>query len=77
MGEEMSASWHSMSEDNIFSDHKETLLPIKVKVCFLAILENFVWILKVIFAKDWEIIHETLHDPLDLVRESLHLTPLQ
>ena len=46
MGEETSASWHSMSEDNIFSDHKVTLVLIKVKVCFLAI------------AKDWEIIHE-------------------
>ena len=42
MGEETSASWHSMSEDKLFSDHKETLLPIKAKVCFLAILESFV-----------------------------------
>ena len=77
MGEETSVLWHSMSEDKIFSDHKETLLPVKVQVCFLVILENFVWFLKVIFAKDWEIIHETLHDALDLVRESRHLTPLK
>ena len=42
MGEEMSASWHPMSEDNLLSDHKVTLVLIKVKVCFLAILENFV-----------------------------------
>ena len=47
MGEETSASWHSMSEDNLFSDHKVTLLPIKVKVCFLATLEIFVRILEV------------------------------
>ena len=41
-----SATWHSMSENNLFSDHKVTLALIKVKVCFLAI------------ARDWEIIHE-------------------
>jgi len=46
MGEETSASWHSMSEDNLFSNHKVTLVLIKVKVCFLAI------------ARDWETIHE-------------------
>ena len=65
------------SEKSLSSDIKETLLPIKVKVCFLAILENFVWILMVIFAKDWEVIHETLHDALNLVREGRHLTPLK
>ena len=29
MGEEMSASWPSMSKDNPFSDHGVTLFPIK------------------------------------------------
>ena len=47
MGEETSASWHSLSEDNLFSDHKVTLVLIKVKVCFLATLEIFIQILKV------------------------------
>jgi len=36
-----------MSENNLFSDHKVTLVPIKVKVCFLATLEILIQILKV------------------------------
>ena len=40
MGEETIASRRSMSEDNLFSNHKVTLALIKVKVCFLAIARD-------------------------------------